>query len=167
MMRGARLALAALFLAPSCGQDVTLGGDAPPPCQSQPCGTPCTIDLCAGAPPAKPCGAPAVLGYCDSDGSCNAGPLACVQCLGQPCGAPCMPAPPMMVPPGAFACDDHGQCVPNSFSCTPPYDPCLGKTCGQPCTLCDPMDPMCIGGPPRVCDPTATCVLGPLPPMCP
>jgi hypothetical protein len=78
-----------------------------------------------------------------------------------------MAAPPPMMPPVTFACDDHGQCIPTPFACMPPYDPCSGKKCGEPCTLCDPMDPMCMGGLPRFCDPTATCVPGPPPPMCP
>jgi hypothetical protein len=163
MMLRARLALAALLLAPSCGQDVTLGSDLPPPCQGKPCGAPCTFDPCAGA---AVCGAPVAEGFCADDGSCAPMPLLCKPpCKGLPCGAPCSPPLPMQ-PPGGFVCDSHEQCVPEPGACGVLYDPCMGKKCGAPCTLCPPMDPMCVEGPPGSCDPMGTCMAG-SPPMCP
>jgi hypothetical protein len=93
MIRGARLALAALFLAPSCGRDVILGGDLP--CQDNPCGAPCTIDPCAEMPPYQPC-------------------------MGKKCGEPCTlcdPKDPMCVEGPPKTCDPTATCVPGLPMC--------------------------------------------------
>jgi hypothetical protein len=134
----------------SCG-----GYDA---CADKRCGEECS--LCDPQDPN--CVAPAVMMYCDKLGQCG---TTFPVCGGEACTSdeqcPTLGAPCSVCPDGTTSCPTS-VCVANQCEVFfPPcgaYDPCEGKLCGQECTICDPLDPTCVG--PAVmmyCDQVGTC----------